>query len=289
MLEKYYFNQSDHTDLNVYRCGIEECRPGYTWGPGIRDHFIVHFIIKGSGTFFNGKTTYSLKKGDGFVIFPGSLVTYSADKYSPWTYSWVGFHGLKAESLLTKSGLSKASPSFTYSSDDKLENCLNSMLSDARLNTPSELMLLGHLYIFLSLLIQNSRNITPQASKFGSQEKYVRRAIEFISKNYSGKVSIRDIASNMAINRSYLYLVFMKHMNISPQDFLIRYRLERALELMRNPALSIGDIARSVGYDDTLRFSKIFKKEKGLSPSHFRKQMAFLPLSEPSKSHSPDS
>lgn len=272
MPEKYYFHQSDQTDLNVYRCGIEECKPLYTWGPGIRDHFIVHYVLGGKGSFSDGTGFWKLGKGNGFVIFPGKLVTYTADANEPWTYSWVGFHGLKAESLLSKAGITAESPIFICH-DGKLVECLRNMIADARLNTPAELMLLGHLYIFLSLLIQNSNSGPSQDSRSESQEKHVRKVIEFISKNYSGRISIGEIAASINLDRSYLYSIFIKHMNMSPQDFLIRYRMERAAEMMKNPELSIGDIARSVGYEDPLQFSKMFKKTMGASPRQFRSKI----------------
>ncbi len=270
MLEKYYFHRYNHTDLNVYRCGIEECKPNHTWGPGIRDHFIVHYIRKGTGFFSSRETTYRLGEGQGFIIFPDQLVTYTADIDQPWEYSWVGFHGLKAESLLKKSGFSRKQPVFLYQTDNKLSECLDNMIREARLDTPSELMLLGHLYIFLSLLIQNNRNRTAGISKTEKQEKYIRKVVDFISKNYSRKITIGEIASAIRLDRSYLYSIFQKYLNMSPQDFLIRYRIDRAVEIMKNPSLTIGDIARSVGYDDPLQFSKIFKKKMGMSPSLFR-------------------
>ena len=148
------------------------------------------------------------------------------------------------------------------------------MISVARLNTSSELMLLGHLYIFLSLLIQNNHETSQHLSKSFEQEKYVRKVIEFISKNYSGKISISDIASYIGLDRSYLYVIFNRFMNISPQNFLINYRVERAVDLMQNPELTIGDISRSVGYEDPFQFSKIFKKIKGVSPSEFRNNLS---------------
>lgn len=273
MLEKYYFHQSDQTDLNVYRCGIQECKPGYVWGPGVRDHFIVHYILNGTGTFSDGNTTRTLSQGDGFVVFPDCLVTYTADSVQPWTYSWVGFQGLKAESFLNKSGIYRQSPFFTYKTDDKLKDCLGNMISEARLNTSSELMLVGHLYIFLSLLIRNNQQSSSHISEDQNQEKYVRKVIEFISKNYSGKISISEIASSIGLDRSYLYVIFKKFMKMSPQDFLINYRIERAVDLMKNSALTIGDISRSVGYEDPLQFSKMFKKNKGMSPNQFRNKL----------------
>ena len=120
MLEKYYFNKYNQTDLNVYRCGIQKCKPKFAWGPGVRDHFIVHYILSGTGTFSVQNKSYHLTAGNGFVIFPEQLVTYTAGSNNPWTYSWVGFHGLKAESYLRKAGFSKEQPIFRYDNDKTL-------------------------------------------------------------------------------------------------------------------------------------------------------------------------
>jgi YesN/AraC family two-component response regulator len=57
---------------------------------------------------------------------------------------------------------------------------------------------------------------------------------------------------------------------MSPQEFLIRYRMDKASEFMLTNSLSISEISRSVGYEDPLAFSKIFKKIKGASPREFR-------------------
>ena len=59
---------------------------------------------------------------------------------------------------------------------------------------------------------------------------------------------------------------------MTPQQYIISFRVNKACELMKNFKLSICDISRSVGYDDSLAFSKIFKKQKGMSPKKYREQ-----------------
>ena len=73
MLEKYYISKKDYTDLNVYRCGFEECSPWHSWGPGVRDHFIIHIVHKGQGSFTSNGKTYKLKTGQGFLICPWTI------------------------------------------------------------------------------------------------------------------------------------------------------------------------------------------------------------------------
>jgi AraC-like DNA-binding protein len=271
MLEKFYINQYNHTDLNIYRCGIESCIPGHSWGPAIRDHYIIHYILDGKGIFRLSGVTYQLCKGDGFLICPNTIVYYKADMEEPWSYTWIGFHGLKAESYLVQAGLDLNNPIFRYDKDDFISNCFKQMIGTKNLGRGKEARLIGLLYTLLSQLIENIDENIIHSEKSNMPEKYIRKAIEYISMNYSIKTSIKDIAAYVGLDRSYLYTLFKEHLSISPQSFLINFRMDKACQLMLNPDLSIGDIARSVGYQDPLVFSKAFKKIKGASPSEYRR------------------
>ena len=57
---------------------------------------------------------------------------------------------------------------------------------------------------------------------------------------------------------------------MSPQEYLMKRRIERALELLADPELAVTEIAQAVGYYDVLQFSRIFKKHMGISPSQYR-------------------
>lgn len=271
MLEKIYIDEPKHTDMNMYRCGIEDCRAGHFWGPAVRDHYIIHYILGGRGTFTVGGITYSLGKNDGFLICPDTIVYYQADAQDPWSYAWVGFHGFKAGAYLKLAGLSNHSPIFSYERDDFLRDCLMRMIGTKQLSKGKEIRLLGLLYEFLSQLVETSG--TNPVDKNNTKEVYVKKALEYIRMNYSRKISIAEIARNIGLDRSYLYTLFNKYVNTSPQEYLISFRMEKACELMRSATLTIGDIARSVGYDDPLMFSKAFKKVKSLSPREFRNNL----------------
>ncbi|MBI2425514.1 MAG: helix-turn-helix transcriptional regulator [Candidatus Hydrogenedentes bacterium] len=65
--------------------------------------------------------------------------------------------------------------------------------------------------------------------------------------------------------------LFMRHYGMSPAQFVAGYKMDRAGELLRTSSLSVGEIARRVGFEDPLHFSKAFKKVKGQSPLPFRK------------------
>ncbi len=270
MLEKIYIKGPNHTDLNMYRCGIEDCAGGHSWGPAVRDHYIVHYILGGKGIYQINGCTYELKKGDGFLIRPGAVVFYQADGREPWSYGWVGFHGLKAEAYLKQAGLDEKNPVFKYDRDGFLKDCLLRMIGTKELAKSRDMRLLGLLYEFLSQLIESA------GSRFGEKsgdrkEEYIKKAVDYVRMNYSRKTGISEIARSIGLDRSYMYSLFIEYLNMSPQEFLINFRVEKACELMRGEALSISEISRSVGYGDPLVFSKAFKKVKGTAPREYRK------------------
>lgn len=269
MLEKIYIDEPRFTDLNMYSCGIEDCKSGHSWGPAVRDHYIIHYILGGKGTFTVGGDTYTLKKNDGFLICPGIIVHYKADESEPWSYAWVGFGGFKASVYLKQAGLDNNNLVFRYDRDSFLKDCLIKMIEARQLNKGKEIRLLGLLYEFLSQLVEVSPAKPAESST--QKEEYVKKALEYIKTNYHGKISISEIAGSIGLDRSYLYSLFIEYLGASPREYLIGYRMEKARELMNIPTLAIGDVSRSVGYDDPLAFSKAFKKFYGKSPREYRK------------------
>ena len=89
------------------------------------------------------------------------------------------------------------------------------------------------------------------------------KAIDYIEKNYSHKITIEGIADYIGIDRKYLSSLFKDIQHTSPQHFLIKYRMDKACILITDELLSITHVAHSVGYDDPLLFSKMFKNTRG--------------------------
>ena len=259
-----------NTDMNMVHCGTEACEPGHGFGPAVRDHFLIHYIHNGHGKFCVDNNEYTLGKGQGFLICPDIVTYYQADFKDPWHYSWVGFHGLKAEGILKRAGLTRDNPVFS-SEEDYIDNCFAQINETDNLRPGSELRFLGLLYMFLSEMIGQSGKDGLYGLPAGRKELYVKKAIEYIEMNYSRKVRISELAHHLGLDRSYLGSIFKEQLGATLQDFLLNFRLDKACALMKNENLSIGDISRSVGYDDPLLFSKLFKKNKGLSPREYRK------------------
>ncbi|MCX7709335.1 MAG: AraC family transcriptional regulator [Clostridia bacterium] len=261
-------------DLCPYYSGIQDCDPGHFYGPAVRDHFLIHYILSGKGTFEIGDRVYHLGKGQGFLICPGIVTYYKADMKDPWEYTWVAFHGLNAESYLKRACLSNENPIFTYPDSPALEEVMRRIVETMNLKKCKELMFTSLLYHFISLLIEAFESELPKLDNESRKDFYVRKTIEFIQMNYSRNISIEELANHIGLDRKYLSSVFKNVLKISPQLYLLQFRMNKACELLRSTSLSIGDIARSVGYEDPLLFSRMFRKIKDQSPSQFRASAA---------------
>lgn len=255
-------------DVIVYQCGMEKCKSSHSFGPAVRDHFLIHFVLEGCGTFYVDGKSYRLNKNEGFLICPDIITYYEADRENPWTYTWVGFKGIKAEGYLKLANLDKDNPIFEYKHGDFIGKCFENMIKSVNLKYGRDLRLQGLLNIFLSELIEKAENHTINGDSY--KDIYIKKTLQYIEANFSRDISIAEIADNIGLNKNYFSNFFKENVGVSPMEYLIKYRINKACELMKNEQLSISDIARSVGYNDPLGFSKIFKKIKGVSPKIYR-------------------
>lgn len=118
--------------------------------------------------------------------------------------------------------------------------------------------------------MMDRRPLDIQEKKSGYE--YVKKSLQFIDYNYSRSIDVDDIAANVGISRSHLYRLFMKHISVPPNEYLTRYRIQKASLLLESSNLSVGEAAYSTGFSDQLYFSRVFKKYKGLSPSQYSKR-----------------
>lgn len=269
-MDKHIADNLQHTALYVYQCGMEQCPSGHAYGPAVRDHYLIHYVHNGKGIFKIGNDIYHLTAGSGFIICPDIITYYKADDDDPWRYSWIGFHGIKAESYLKDANLTLDNPIFHYDQDDFIDTCFCEMNNAYYLKRGGEVQRLAYLYMFLNKLIQLNPEGLYYDSADGRRDAYITQALQYIEMNYSRKITIDSISRHVGLNRSYFNSIFKNAMGITLQEYLIEFRIRKACELLPNASLSIGNISRSVGYNDPLLFSKIFKQVKGSTPSDYR-------------------
>ncbi len=255
-------------DFHLCFCGFAECKPLHSYGPAARPNYILHYVMKGKGIYQVGETKYQLKEGQAFLIEPESLTFYQADKTDPWSYLWVGFGGTEAQRFVRDLGLNSRQLTCECEYGEELKEIVFEMLHHTCSTAENLYYLQGKLYQFFSVL---ARGIEIQQYSNDTKESiHVQEAIAYIKNYYSQKITVEDIANYLALNRSYLYTIFMNSLGISPKEFLTEFRISRGKEQLALTDLSVEEIAVSCGYRNSLAFGKIFKQKVGITPTQYR-------------------
>lgn len=250
--------------ISLYHCGRERCKPSHSFGPAIRPHYLFHYILKGKGTYYVDHTAYHLKKGNGFLIKPGVTTLYAADEEDPWEYCWVGFDGTQAKTVLQTCGFANNNLIFTDKSNGAFSSYMVALIQDFAEGNGNEYSYMGQLYLCFSAMYSNEH------SDVQIHETYILKALDYIHHNYTYEIRISDLANYVSIDRTYLYKLFMTYQGVSPQQYLIQYRLTIAGELLMNSDLNVTEIAYSCGFKDAPSFNKHFKKYFKMPPLQYR-------------------
>lgn len=264
-----YITPQNHHDIEIIQCGTHECAPGNTYGPAVRDIYLIHYIVTGKGYFNDSTTIHPLSTGDMFLITPDNVTMYYADMIEPYTYIWVGFTGERADALVKSAGLSLENPVVHDPGCLEFFRGMLGELDDIESKIDGQanaLRIQGELLRCIGYLTrqEHKRRLTTWT--------FSDRVADFIHNNISNPISITRMAADFGFSRTYFSDLFKKEKGVSPQQYLINYRVETAARLLEETDLRIGHIARSVGYDDALLFSRQFKAKTGLSPSQARKR-----------------
>ena len=262
---KYSYRRPERTPgaLTVVSAGVQRCQPGHSWGPGVRDHYLLHYVVRGEGILIGREQTHALGAGDLFLAAPDETIFYRADDVHPWEYRWTGFYGSEAGMLLGQTDFADGRLVLHGASMQIADEM--TAIYEAGGNRPEQnAFMTGGMYRLLGILIRD-RTLRPTHPSSES----VNRAVEFIQGNYALSISVEDIARHVGLSRSRLYRLFREQLRLSPVDVLTQVRMRQACMLLRRRSMSIKAVAASVGYEDQLYFSRRFREIVGMSPREY--------------------
>lgn len=239
--------------FNPVRFGYEQCEPSYGYGPAVRSAWILHFVVSGKGIFSRDGIESTVNPGEIFVIPPYVETYYQADANAPWCYTWIGFEcdlklpNIFNEHIIRCPGVGKI---------------FNDMRRCQSMQSGKSAFLSAKMWELYSTILEAGKKETD----------YVAQAISFMKAEYMMDISVTKLAKRLNIDRCYFSSRFKQEVGISPSQYLMDLRLEKATELMLKHGESPSVTAASVGYADIYNFSKMFKKKYGLSPRNYIKK-----------------
>ncbi len=230
-----------------------------------RNVYIIHYVVRGKGTICSEK----FEKGDVYVVTPGMVEIMHSDKDDPYETYWIMVTGSGAENLLRKHSLLDGKIIHGFENTDVCAKIIHNALFEKTPQTPFEEEALLQ-STFFSLLYYHTSHIKEEIP---SPQLTARKIMNYIKENYARQIKIEDIAKNNNISRNYLYTMFQKEFGVSPKEYLLSLRIEKAKDLLCDTSfdLTVGQIAFATGFTDPLYFSRIFRKKTGITPQQYKK------------------
>lgn len=111
-----------------------------------------------------------------------------------------------------------------------------------------------------------------QAYGDGLSKRRLKQAVEYIHEHLHENLSLTEIAENLEMSQYYFCRLFKQSTGVTPHQYLIQQRVERAKQLLRQPDLAITRIALECGFSNLSHFAKYFRKHTGVSPKRFREK-----------------
>lgn len=256
------------SDFVIFNAGYEKCESGHTFGPAFRNFNIIHFVMDGKGELTIDNQIFQLSKGDASIIPANKIASYKADIESPWTYVWLGYLGINAQNYTSQ--LLNASEYIYVLKNLDIDYFFNQITKILNMDNNHSSMFFRTNSILLDIFANLFEEMNINDSLI-SKNVIMEEIKYYIDLNYPSNLSVTEIAEKFGFNPSYLSRTFTKKFGISPKQYILKKKINKACELLITTDLNISIIASSLSFEDQLSFSKTFKKNKGCSPIQFRK------------------
>ncbi len=222
--------------------------------------------LSGAAIFAVGKETYTVKPG--MVLHVGPNIEVARYLVSESAFEYVVIHfSLPAESA---DRYSLFRSHFSIPIDDylKLTNRVQQLVHNSMI--PGMVTLLQSKGLFLKILEEILAACENEQLKDADNLDAIT---DYMYQFYPDGITAVDVATHFNTDSRKLSTLFMRTIGVSPNVYLTALRIQQAKLLLRTSNLPVAEIAESVGYKDHFYFSRVFKKETGVPPSRYRKQM----------------
>ena len=245
-----------------------ECK---AWISKSFDYYVLDFAESGTLQFRVDDSSAVMLAGPmAWLTFPGHYFQFGKlnNNDGDWNHRYVAFHGPFADELVKRGIFNPASPvipinnpvRFKIAFDELLNYLINPVWGIDRAANMLE-----------GLLLQLHEQ--KQQSQFEAMDSRIKKLIEKVRQYPAENWDFMYEAKKLSLSYSHFRKLFHDGMNQSPTLFLIGARMELAARLLKEPQLTLTEIAERCGYDDIYYFNKSFKQYHSISPGRYRKQV----------------
>lgn len=252
-------------------CGRVDCAPGWRWRPRLTD-YDLWLPVKGRGAFRLGERAYPVRAGTLLLLRPGDSGWATQDPADRLTVLYVHLDffvpGQDRRAALDGAWLPSRAVPFADAArlDPLLTQIVRLMDTRQRLAATEAKLLLGQ--ALLEVYRQDALN---QGFATARLDPRVARVTARLRGHPEERPTLAEAAAASGLSPAYFSRLFKGETGASFREYVVRTRLERARHFLEETELSVGEIARALGYDDLFLFSRQFKAHYGYSPRQVRK------------------
>lgn len=243
----------------------------FTWDKGrILDGYYIVFITRGEGILESAKTKARVvKAGMCFMLFPGIWHRYRPHPQYGWEEYWIGFKGTYPDHLKQNGIFTPERPFYEVGMHDGLLNLFRSIIQKV---SHSEI---GYQQIICGITLQILGWLNTlekyQLDKTDHHAMLISKAKFLLQESIESPINLEEMAGQLSMSYSTFRKSFRKKTGLSPNDYLLNLRLEKAKELLAKTNLTINEIAYKTGFSSISYFSRLFKKKNQVAPKTYRK------------------
>jgi AraC-like DNA-binding protein len=281
-----YFPSSDkgaHWGLNVLSVGCTRVLPNavypesnhpshhyFTWETGrVLQEYTLIYVVNGSGFLETESVKEIILDGSIFMIFPNERHRYKPNKETGWDEYWISFNGDYMDSLINSNLFLKKSPLSHLGLNEKILHLFADVVNAAKdenngyeaVISSATIHILGMLYAFNQQQHNDNESLT---------EHTVKKAKILFREKLLEVTDPKAIADELQVGYSWFRKVFKESTGISPGQYFIQLKIQKAKELLGNSQHAIKEVAYILKFESPFYFSKLFKQKTGFTPLQFR-------------------
>ncbi len=243
-----------------------------TYRPKGRVDYQLLYIAAGKAHFF-------FKKGEETIVTAGHMVLYRPKEFQKYVYYghentevfWIHFTGWEAKLILRRLGFPEKDHVINTGIQKRYKDIFQTIIQEMQLH---KLHYEEYISLLLTeLLILVNRHTVKKVKINSFVQNEIESALSYFNTNYNKDINIDAYAASKNMSTSWFIQNFKKYSGSTPMQYILSLRIFNARNLLETTSYNITEIANIIGYEDPLYFSRLFKKQVGLSPSEYRKRI----------------
>jgi AraC-like DNA-binding protein len=251
-------------------------RPGhpsgyaFSWSKGrVLSEFQALYITRGEGEFESKSSPrQTVVAGSVILLFPGVWHRYRPRIEQGWDEYWISFNGPWIERIVEHQFFSPENPILTTGLNDLLLHDYVSFLDRLRSEPVGFQQLLAASAMEILAAMLGAR----RGQGTGGHLHDLIRQAKAVLETQSAIPSMEELAASLGLSATHFHRLFKEHTGLTPYQYHLQLRIERARHMLQGAGMTIKEIASSLSFESPFHFSHAFKRKIGMSPSLWRKQ-----------------